>query len=200
MCSQIPSLCLVLSDSFLQLTTVDNGGTLLVLDSTTAGAGSLKSLDNVHGLLVSDLAENDVAAVEPRGDNSGDEELRAVGVGAGVGHGQQTGAVVGELEVLVGELLTIDGFSTSAIATGEVTTLEHEVGDDSVERRALVAEALLASAESTEVLSGLGDLLVVEVEVDATTLVLNVTGSIAVMEDGALPLNIEENLVTHDCG
>lgn len=78
MCFQIPSLCLALSDSFLQLTTVDNGGTLLVLDSTTAGAGSLKSLDNVHGLLVSDLAENDVAAVEPRGDNSGDEELRAV--------------------------------------------------------------------------------------------------------------------------
>lgn len=78
MCSQIPSLCLVLGESFLQLTTVDNGGTLLVLDSTTAGAGSLKSLDNVHGLLVSDLAENDVAAVEPRGDNSGDEELRAV--------------------------------------------------------------------------------------------------------------------------
>lgn len=200
MCSQIPSLCLVLCESFLQLTTVDNGGTLLVLDSTTAGAGSLKSLDNVHGLLVSDLAENDVAAVEPRGDNSGDEELRAVGVGSGVGHGQQTGAVVGELEVLVGELLTIDGFSTSAITTGEVTTLEHEVGDDSVERRALVAEALLTSAESTEVLSGLGDLLVVEGEVDATTLVLNVTGRFAVLEDGALPLNVEENLVTHDCG
>ena len=78
MCSQIPSLCLVLCESFLQLTTVDNGGTLLVLDSTTAGAGSLKSLDNVHGLLVSDLAENDVATVEPRGNNSGDEELRTV--------------------------------------------------------------------------------------------------------------------------
>jgi hypothetical protein len=78
MCSQIPSLCLVLSKSFLQLTRVDNGGTLLVLDSTAAGAGSLKSLDNVHGLLVSDLAENDVATVEPRGNNSGDEELRTV--------------------------------------------------------------------------------------------------------------------------
>jgi hypothetical protein len=56
------------------------------------------------------------------------------------------------------------------VTTGEVTTLEHEVGDDSVERRTLVAKTLLASAESTEVLSGLGDLLVEEVEVNATTL------------------------------
>jgi hypothetical protein len=39
-----------------------------------------------------------------------------------------------------------------------------------VERRALVAEALLAGAESTEVLSGLGDNVVKEVEVDATGL------------------------------
>lgn len=41
--------------------------------------------------------------------------------------------------------------------TGEVTTLEHEVGDHTVESRAGVAEALLASAESTEVGGGLGD-------------------------------------------
>lgn len=53
------------------------------------------------------------------------------------------------------------------VATGEVTTLEHEVRDDTVERRALVAETLLAGAESAEVLGGLGDLVIVEVEVDA---------------------------------
>jgi hypothetical protein len=70
------------------------------------------------------------------------------------------------------------------VTTGEVTTLEHEVGDDSVERRALVAETLLASAESTEVLSGLGDLLVVEVEVDATTLVWR-EGMLALMKQKA---------------
>lgn len=56
------------------------------------------------------------------------------------------------------------------VATGEVTTLEHELGNDAVERRASVAEALLAGAESTEVLSGLGDNIVEEVEVDATGL------------------------------
>lgn len=43
-----------------------------------------------------------------------------------------------------------------------VTTLEHEVGDDTVEAGALVAVALLAGAESTEVLGGLGDDVVLE--------------------------------------
>jgi hypothetical protein len=56
------------------------------------------------------------------------------------------------------------------VTTGEVTTLEHEVRDDSVESRAGVTEALLASAESTEVLSSLGDDVGEEVEVDAARL------------------------------
>jgi hypothetical protein len=109
-----------------------------------------------------------------------------VRVGAGVGHGEHERLLVGELEVLVGELLTVDGLATSAliwtvslvlqkrtdelfthVATGEVTTLEHEVRDDTVELWARVAEALLASAESAEVLDGLGDNVIEELEVDA---------------------------------
>lgn len=56
------------------------------------------------------------------------------------------------------------------VTAGKVTTLEHEVGDDAVERGALVAEALLTSAESLEVGGGLGDNVVVQGEVDATGL------------------------------
>lgn len=56
------------------------------------------------------------------------------------------------------------------VTAGEVTTLKHEVRDDSVEGRALVTETLLASAESSEVLGGLGDDVVVELEVDLTSL------------------------------
>jgi hypothetical protein len=37
----------------------------------------------------------------PWGLHSGDEELGSVGVGTGVGHGEETGAVVEQLEVLV---------------------------------------------------------------------------------------------------
>ncbi len=56
------------------------------------------------------------------------------------------------------------------VATGEVTTLEHELRDDTVESRALVAEALLAGAESLEVGGGAGDNVVVQGEVDAAGL------------------------------
>jgi hypothetical protein len=47
--------------------------------------------------------------VQPRGDDGGDEELGSVGVGSSVGHGEQEGLVVPELEVLVGELVSVDG-------------------------------------------------------------------------------------------
>ena len=55
-----------------------------------------------------------------------------------------------ELEVLILELVTVDRLATSAITAGKVTTLDHEVLDDTVESRALVAEALLASGQSAE--------------------------------------------------
>jgi hypothetical protein len=119
--------------SCLQLTAVDDGGLLVELDGTTARTSSLKGLDDIKGLLVSDLTEDNVASVEPRGNDGGDEELGAVAVrvlvsaievrrlcgclrvGAGVGHGEQTGLVVLQGEVLVGELLTVDGLATSAL-------------------------------------------------------------------------------------
>ncbi len=68
----------------LQLTRLDNGGALVVLDAAAGGAGSLEGLDDVQGVIVSDLAEDDVAAVEPRGHDGGDEELGAVAVARGV--------------------------------------------------------------------------------------------------------------------
>ena len=60
-----------------------------------------------------------------------------------------------QLEVLVGELVAVNALAASAIALGEVTTLDHELLDNTVEAGALVAEALLAGSKGTEVLSGL---------------------------------------------
>ena len=37
-----------------------------------------------------------------------------------------------EGEVLIGKLGAVDGLATSAVVIGEVTTLAHEVGDDTV--------------------------------------------------------------------
>nr|WNZ75859.1 hypothetical protein [Trichoderma harzianum] len=126
----------------LQDTGGGDGGAGLVLNLAVITTGGLESSNNGHGLLVSDLAEDDVAAVQPRGDDSGDEELRAVAVfrcrvrmlcwpfddvsrvnlrvGAGVGHGQQTGAVVLQLEVLIGKLLAVDGLAASALGVVSV--------------------------------------------------------------------------------
>ena len=112
-----------------------------------------------------------------------------------------------ELEVLVGELLTVDGLAASAlrgvsagvgvmtqlamrgtyVAAGEVTTLEHKVRNDTVELGTSVSKALLAGAESTEVLGGLGDDIVEEVEVDAAGLLLDGTGG----GDVALGVNLD---------
>lgn len=85
-----------------------------------------------------------------------------------IGHAQQEGLLMLEFKVLVLELLSVDTLTTSSVTSSEVTTLNHEGLDDAVERRALVVErlailpfALLASAQCAEVLSGLGDDIVV---------------------------------------
>ena len=41
-------------------------------------------------LTIDDVAKNNVLAVQPRRLDGGQKELRAVGVGASVGHGQDT--------------------------------------------------------------------------------------------------------------
>jgi len=69
-----------------------------------------------------------------------------------------------ESKVLVCELLAIDGATTSSITPCEVPSLEHEAGYNPVEARALVSISLLASAQSAEVCSGLGDNVVEELE------------------------------------
>ena len=60
---------------------LDGGDTILELGGTAGGAAELERLNNTDRLNVSNLAEDDVAAVEPRGHDGGDEELRAVAVG-----------------------------------------------------------------------------------------------------------------------
>jgi hypothetical protein len=62
----------------IELARLDNGWLLVVVDLAAAAAGGLESLDNVQGLLISDLTEDDVLAIQPSGDDGGDEELRTV--------------------------------------------------------------------------------------------------------------------------
>lgn len=58
----------------------------VLLGTVARGLGDvLDDADNVHAF--EDVSEHDVAVVQPRGLDGADEELRAVGVAAGVGHG-----------------------------------------------------------------------------------------------------------------
>lgn len=93
--------------------------------------------------------------IEPCRLHGADEELRSVGVGASVGHRQDAGAGVLQAEVLIGELVAVDGLASSAVVVGEIASLAHEVWNDAMETGSLVAETLLAGAQSTEIFGGL---------------------------------------------
>mmetsp|Transcript_98178 Transcript_98178/g.253894 ORF Transcript_98178/g.253894 Transcript_98178/m.253894 type:complete len:229 (+) Transcript_98178:190-876(+) len=121
--------------------------------------GRAHGLDSCHDVhAVHNLPEDHVPTIEPLGLHGTDEELRAVGVGAGVGHAKESWAHVLELEVLVAELRAIDAFSTGTVTAREIATLDHEVGDDAVELASLVMQrdsrrcrALASFAEMNEV-------------------------------------------------
>ena len=112
-------------------------------------------LDNIHAF--DNLSENNMFAIKPWGLGRANEKLGTVSVGSGIGHGQNSRSGVLQLEVFVLELVAVNGFSTSSIVVGEISTLTHEVGDHAVESGAFIAETLLSSAESTEILSRFGD-------------------------------------------
>ena len=59
-------------------------------------SAALDGVNDIHSL--ADGAKHCVIAVEPWGCDGGQEELRATGVSAGVGHGQDSGLVVLERE------------------------------------------------------------------------------------------------------
>lgn len=84
-----------------------------------------------------------------------------------------------EIEVLVFELGAVNALPACSIARSEITTLDHELLDDTVETAALVTEwfaglalPLLAGAEGAEVVCGLGDYIVVQLKGDATFLLV----------------------------
>ena len=62
----------------LQLTRGSDGGRLGVGDFAGAATASLDGPDDLHGLLIGNLSEDDVLAIEPTSYGRGDEELRTI--------------------------------------------------------------------------------------------------------------------------
>jgi hypothetical protein len=64
-----------------------------------------------------------VLSIEPLGLDGTQEELTSVGSWSGVSHRKDTWSSVRKLEVLVLELVSVDGLSTSSVVVGEVSSL-----------------------------------------------------------------------------
>jgi len=111
-------------------------------------------LDDFHAF--NDLPKDNMLAIQPRSLGRADKELRTVGVWSSIGHAEDAGASVLELEVFVLELVAIDGLAASSVVVGEVSALAHEVGDHAVEGGAPVAKAFLSGTKGAEILSSLG--------------------------------------------
>lgn len=79
------------------------------------------------------------------------------------------------LEILVVELLAIDGLAASTIVICKITALKHKGFDHAMKSGALVVErfagfahALFSGAESTEIFCSLGYNIIVELENDTS--------------------------------
>src|SRR3954454_2693316 len=96
------------------------------------GRRALDLVDDVHA--VGHAAEDGVLSVEPRSGVGGDdEELRAVGVRARVGHGERDAHDLVLVELVL-ELLA----RPAGAGPGRIPALNHEVLDDPVEDDAVV--------------------------------------------------------------
>ena len=143
--------------------------------SGLAGLGSDR-LESIKSLpSINNFTEDAVLSIEPVAWDEGHEELGTVGVWSSIGHREISSSSVLDGEVLVGKLHSVDGLTSSSVSSGEVTTLGHELSDDSVERASLVVEwlatlsdTLLTSTESSEVLSSLWGLVSIELHGDSS--------------------------------
>lgn len=125
-------------------------------------------LDRVDDVLASGhFAKHGMLSIEPRAGDVGDEELRTIGVGAGIGHREnaRTGVLQRGMEF-------IGKFVAWAAGTGAVwaSRLNHEVRNDAMELQTIV-EALCG--EVFKVLDGLGGLVRKQLALDGAAAGLN---------------------------
>jgi len=135
------------------------------LGLSTSGSTRLDLLHQLH--VGRDFAEYDVLSIQPRSFHRTDEELGAVRIWAGIGHGENSRLGVLQGKVFISELLSVDRLSTGSVAASEVAALEHELGNDTMKFTALETKALLSGAKSSKVFSCLGNDVGIERELDA---------------------------------
>lgn len=130
--------CLLLDDLHLR---VENSN-ILQRTIFLVGLDAANAVDQIETGLVEDSPEDGVLAIEPGSGHEGDEELRAIGVLASVGHAQHARLSVVQHKVLILKVLTVDAERSPAITTGNITSLNHERGNYPVEDAVLVRLSL----------------------------------------------------------
>jgi hypothetical protein len=63
--------------------------------------------------------------------------------------------------------VTVDRLAAGTVSPSEVASLDHELGNDTVENRAFITKAVLLGRKFPEISSGLGNYIVVELKNDA---------------------------------
>ena len=129
--------------------------------------------------------KDNMFSIKPRGFNDCDKELGSIGILSCISHGKEPRLFVFDIKILICSLfqhenpkwiswrrtfktLVVNWLATSAIAPGEITTLNHKFRDRTMERGSLVAEAMFSSRELAKILCGLGDNVIIEFENDAS--------------------------------
>jgi len=137
---------------YLNLSTVCHHNLLACLPTLRSKGFNL--LDNIHALY--HLTKDYMLAVKPASLSCADEKLRSVGVRASISHRQDSWSCVGQLEVFILKLVSINRFTTSTIVSCKISTLAHKVRDYSMEGGALESKSFLTSAQRSEVFGSFG--------------------------------------------
>ena len=112
--------------------------------TVASGVALADALHDIHA--ADDAPEDAVFAIEVGRGAKGDEELGAVGIGAGIGHGEDASTVVLEGERASFVVKFVAG--AAGACASWVATLGHEVADDAVEGCAVV-EALAREEDAS---------------------------------------------------
>merc|ERR1712183_1203955 len=96
-------------------------------------------------------------AIQPWSLYCGDEELASIGVLACVCHTEPSFSVMFQFEVLIGKFLTVDGLASGTVPFSEISSLDHEGFDDSVELAVLVSESFFSSSKCDEIIDSFWD-------------------------------------------
>jgi len=102
----------------------------LLRRSSLPSTNSLNLLNNISSFRYS--SKYHMSSIKPWSLNSANIELTSISVGSSIGH-SKTERFVFEIEVLIGEFGAVDWSASSAVVVGEVTALDHEIRNNSVE-------------------------------------------------------------------